>query len=60
MDLFKSNVEKMEKELIKQTEKDKKRARSIEITKHQKRYGTKKPTKRVNFQDILNNWRDDL
>jgi hypothetical protein len=60
MDLFKSNVDKMEEEILKQSEKDKKRSRSLNITRYHKKYGTKKPEKRVNQHDIYTAWREDL
>jgi hypothetical protein len=60
MDLFKSNVEKMEEAVLKQREEDEKRSREIETSKFHKRYGTKKPSRRVNKHEILVSWREDL
>jgi len=60
MDLFKSNLDKVEEEILKQQEKDKKRSREVDMGKHYKRYGTKKQQKRPSKHDILTSWRDDI
>ena len=58
MDLFKSNLDKMEEQKI--NEMEKKRSIEIVTVSSHKRYGTKKPTKRLKKHDILTNWREDL
>jgi hypothetical protein len=60
MDLFKSDFDEVEKEVVRQRENDKKRSREITTTKHYKRYGTKKPEKRMKMNEILDSWRDDI